>query len=106
VAAYCHSLDRNGHAITTRSATNRANATADSSLIAGLVNLLPRRRVIGSNQAAALALAPKIKYRQSTLPYPLSELWFDLLLLAFLIAVVAYCCYALYHIGRKLGGAS
>ena len=41
----------------------------------------------------------------SSLPYPFSELWFDLLLLAFLIAV-AYCYYVLYRIGRTLGGAS
>jgi len=40
-----------------------------------------------------------------TLPYPFSELWFDLLLL-FLLIVVAYCYYVLYRIGRTLEGAS
>jgi len=40
-----------------------------------------------------------------TLPYPFSELWFDLLLLLLLI-VVAYFYYVLYRIGRTLGGGS
>jgi hypothetical protein len=40
------------------------------------------------------------------LPYPFSELWFDLLLLAFLIAAVTWCYYVLYRIGRRLGGSS
>ena len=37
------------------------------------------------------------------MPYPLSELSFALLLLAFLVAL-AYCYYVLYRIGRILGG--
>ena len=37
------------------------------------------------------------------MPYPFSELWVDLLLLAVLIAAV-YCYNVLYQIGRTLGG--
>lgn len=108
--SYCHSLDRRGHATRARIATSMANITARSSLITDLQihgsGLLPRMIVIGSNQAAALALTSKIRYRQSTLPYSFSEFWVVLLLLAFLVAAIAFCYYVLYRIGRKLGGAS
>jgi hypothetical protein len=40
------------------------------------------------------------------MPNPFGEPWFDLLLLAFLIPVVAYCYYSPYRVGRTLGRGS
>lgn len=47
-----------------------------------------------------------MRYRGSTLPYPFSELWFDLLTLAAFLIAVAWCYYVLYRVGSVLGGAS
>ena len=40
------------------------------------------------------------------MPYPFSELWFDLLLLAAFDRGSLYCYNVLYRIGRTLGGGS